>query len=686
MPIIKRLTAFFQKQRFSTLSIPLALLAACVLAFGLLIPWLGYYHDEWHFIYYHAIRGAQGLVDLFTYDGHPLAVWSYIISFDLLGVGPLGWHIYALLWRWLAVSLFWLCLDRLWPDRKRFTFIAALLFAVYPIFVLQVLPISYFEVWISFFLLWLSFYWMLEAVRQPHRFWLFTALAIAAKFGHMFTSEYTWGLELIRPLFIWFFLPTKMPWREKLIKAIQICLPYFILLGAIGGWRGLIYQAGRKEIGFQTGILYAPLQTAIAWIQHTLPDLALVLFTSWYDVLQPSDLFLGSRFNLVILGLSVISGVLIFFYLQHLPEPAEERQSANTGLRAAVLISLTGLIVGTIPSYTAGYTIYLSAPPGNTRFALGVMPAAALLISALLELLISSNRARLALVAILTGLSIGWHVRYTSEFRDLWKYQVNFYRQLTWRVPAMKPGTALVSMGEFFPPIRHPSAILAVSGDYPTAMAINTIYGGKPGADGKIPYWFFQSPEALRAAPGPLYGQHLDANFAGEPKQSLLFSYRPQDGQCLQIFSPADAPVEFSGNFPPASLEGIDTNTQTDFSLLDQILGPADLNNWCYFYEKAELARQRENWQAIAQLWEAATAKNLRPADGREYLPFVVSFAKLDDWKQALTITRAAGKTTRRGADIYCQVWGQLENETQSSTEKETALAQFREIFPCQRP
>src|SRR5512133_3884739 len=94
--------------RFTEKSAPLALLAALVLAFGLMIPWLGFYHDELHFIYYDAIRGPKGLVELFNYDGHPLTVWFYLLSFNLLGVRPLGWHIYSLLWRWMAVSMFWL--------------------------------------------------------------------------------------------------------------------------------------------------------------------------------------------------------------------------------------------------------------------------------------------------------------------------------------------------------------------------------------------------------------------------------------------------------------------------------------------------------------------------------------------------------------------------------------------------
>ena len=62
------------------------------------------------------------------------------------------------------------------------------------------MPISYFEVWIGYFMFFLSLYLTAQAVQQPQKFWLFTTLAILAKIGQMFTSEYTWGMEMMRPV------------------------------------------------------------------------------------------------------------------------------------------------------------------------------------------------------------------------------------------------------------------------------------------------------------------------------------------------------------------------------------------------------------------------------------------------------------------------------------------------------
>jgi hypothetical protein len=103
-----------------------------VAAFGLLLTQLGFAYDEWHFIYY-ARRGIDGMLELFNYDGHPQAVWYYLLGFRLLGYNSTSWHIYSLTLRWLAVFLFWLCLQILWPAQKRQVFVASAIFALYPL-------------------------------------------------------------------------------------------------------------------------------------------------------------------------------------------------------------------------------------------------------------------------------------------------------------------------------------------------------------------------------------------------------------------------------------------------------------------------------------------------------------------------------------------------------------------------
>ena len=197
---MKALTDHIQKIRFTKNSAPFALLGAMVLAYGLLIPWLGFYQDDWHHVYYAYARGIDSLWELLSYDGRPFAGWVYVTGFSLLGFKPIAWQISTLILRWLTVSFIWAVFEQLWPDRTRQNFTAALFFAIYPFFLIQPLSVAYAVHWSGYLLYALSMWLMLLAVKYPRRFALFTVLALAAEAIQLFTLEYFAGIELLRPI------------------------------------------------------------------------------------------------------------------------------------------------------------------------------------------------------------------------------------------------------------------------------------------------------------------------------------------------------------------------------------------------------------------------------------------------------------------------------------------------------
>jgi len=83
--------------RFSEKSVPWVLLSACILAYGLLIPQLGYFQDDWAYVYNFYMFGQEGIVNFLAYDGRPFATWVYIIGFNIFGYKPLLWHIAILI-------------------------------------------------------------------------------------------------------------------------------------------------------------------------------------------------------------------------------------------------------------------------------------------------------------------------------------------------------------------------------------------------------------------------------------------------------------------------------------------------------------------------------------------------------------------------------------------------------------
>src|SRR6267142_1629852 len=116
--------------------VPLVLLFLSVLSYALLIPWLGFYGDDWAGVWVSHSLGAHGLREYASLS-RPFEGWVFTWATALLGEAPVHWHVFALLTHWLSAVAVWWSLRGLWPQRTQEVTSIALLFAVYPGFAVQ---------------------------------------------------------------------------------------------------------------------------------------------------------------------------------------------------------------------------------------------------------------------------------------------------------------------------------------------------------------------------------------------------------------------------------------------------------------------------------------------------------------------------------------------------------------------
>jgi hypothetical protein len=69
------------------------------------------------------------------------------------------------------------------------------------------------------------------------------------------------------------------------------------------------------------------------------------------------------------------------------------------------------------------------------------------------------------------------------------------------------------------------------------------------------------------------------------------------------------------------------------------IFGDEPVHGWCYYYQKADLARQRGDWEEVARLAEEVDILDLRPNDQIEWMPFLQSYALLNERKHVKEIS-----------------------------------------------
>jgi hypothetical protein len=90
------------------------------------------------------------------------------------------------------------------------------------------------------------------------------------------------------------------------------------------------------------------------------------------------------------------------------------------------------------------------------------------------------------------------------------------------------------------------------------------------------------------------------------------------------------------------------------------IFGPEPAHTWCYFFQKADLARQIEDWDEILALYAQAQQMGLSPEYGAEYIPLIEAYTQTGNWHKAYDLTFAAAELTPGLKRMMCANWVRL--------------------------
>jgi hypothetical protein len=186
----------------------------------------------------------------------------------------------------------------------------------------------------------------------------------------------------------------------------------------------------------------------------------------------------------------------------------------------------------------------------------------------------------------------------------------------------------------------------------------------------------------------PVKQNYLAASFTGSTSQVVVIYFQPPG--CLRVMDPeveADIWV-----VPPSLRETLKLATTAPILPGGDARPPAALyggepqRNWCYYFEKADLARQQGDWESAAALGDQAFALGDYPNDAMERFPFIEAYAHTGQWNRALELTRDTRDIAPLYARLGCKLWARIEREAPAGDAKESALAQAGEILGCAVP
>ena len=110
---------------------------------------------------------------------------------------------------------------------------------------------------------------------------------------------------------------------------------------------------------------------------------------------------------------------------------------------------------------------------------------------------------------------------------------------------------------------------------------------------------------------------------------------------------------------------------------------PEPERSWSYYFAKAELSRQQEDWDQVIQLIEEARSLGYEPEDPLEWLTYIEAQALTGNMEAAERLSRDVFRQengTRRG---LCQLWNRLQVQGSIDIEGEPHVDQLVSDFEC---
>lgn len=649
--------------RPSQRSTPIVFALITIVGYGLLLPFTGFYWDDWPFAWIARFLGPSEFNSAFA-PFRPFLGPIFYFTTSLIPPVPIYWQSFALVIRFIIGSSAWWMFKQIWPERPRVALIATLFILIFP---------GYSQHWVAFthinqelipfiFCL-LSFGFTFKALRSEKPA-TYAIIALLLQFCGIFPTEYFFGMEGLRFLFLLSIFQGNL--FERFTKTLKIWWPYLLIWILNAAWLIYYYKFGPYT---SYEVTAAQSLSVLSFLREALDALWKAGFYIWIQVLALTFTSLSAPASLLTLGLILLSFAFLTPYLKSLAQSKDNKDDSETMFSVSlIIIGILGILLGRLPSLAAGLPLTLQS--SYDRFMISMMLGGSLFLLGVIELLFKSNRVKTYIFALIIAFGIGQQFFNANIFRRDWENQRDIYWQMTWRIPALEPNTVLLT---------HQMPI-----DYETDISftapINWMYAPNyTRAD--LPYLMLYTEKRLGGttlaslAPNqPISFPYRTVIFHGNTSQAVVI-YMPQDG-CLRVLDPMRGDMDVYAKLPDILVNAIPLSDMS--RIIPNTKPPAipmffsePKHEWCYYFAKAELAQQTDDYQTVVSLGDEAISLGYKPTDQNEWLVFIKAYALTGDLETAETLSTAALTEDIRIRRGVCTAWEQVQLNGQEGSEDE---------------
>jgi hypothetical protein len=606
------------------------------------------YRDDWYYMM-DRLMGGHGIFESMFQIDRPARAPLFEAYFQLFGTQPLPYHLSSYFWRLLGgLGAYWL-FNLLWPKNRQACFYMALLFTLYPGYLRWMEGFEDQPQILSLFLMVFSIALTIKAITvQPLPakigYWLG---AIITGCAYLALVDFAIGMEFFRLLCVVIVLLREqkdLPPLKKYFWIFRCWAPAILIPGVFLVWRMFIFHNQREatDVGLQLSFLAnSPILTGLTWISNLFLSTVNTAFQAW--VLPQFQQLFALRLTEIGIGILLALLAILLIYLANAYLLRLDQQPASLGepqpppaswRSEAVVIGLAGVIAGLLAVTIANRYVTFES---FSHYALPASLASACLIVGLL-FYISDRRLRLIVISFLVGCALLTHYVYSMRVLAEERSISDFWHQVAWRAPGIRPGTSLLVN---YPGVNYGEDIDAVAGP------ANYIYYPQETDQNPVNYPLSTLPQMRYTINNVLTGGSSPRSYRthtwSDNFDNILVISQPSRSSCVRFIDRRWPYYSTDDQYPilaTGSRSKID-NVITDGEppILDEkIFGPEPVHSWCYYFEKASLAVQQGDWQKAVDLGNEALDLGLHPIDRVEWMPFLQANAVMGNAEKFKTL------------------------------------------------
>jgi hypothetical protein len=582
----------------------------------------GWIPDEWLRIFTIENEGPFYLVREFMID-RPLRGYMERFLITIIGTRMLHFQLIGLFLRLIDTIAFFAILMFLFPKRREENLMASALALIFPGYGQQMHSMDYMAQMVSHAAMVLSFVVCLLPIYFK-KAWLH-AIAIPVSLLLVITSagimELYIGMDLFRYFLIYLALRQYSRQPVTFGRFAAYSAPYTLGTIAFSVWRVFFFENQRASI--ETGPMLENLKSLQGLMQLAgalFENLYRLIISAWYQPLIAYFEYIRLDWLAAAVMMTFAGAAAQFLITRLNRQPSSPEQGSHSDPYARWMV-IGGVVfaIGSLAPIVFGGREIVYSTTARDRFSFPGMMGSVMIVVGVLSLLRPQLRNGIWLVLAVSSLLVHSGIANLNEIR--YQTERTTWWQFSWRVPDLEPKTVVTGRVDNVAWNESQAIWSPINLMYHPGRPY-VIIGGEVLNSGTQEFVTEQilSPQRKRGY-----------SWTNDFSQVLIFS-RPE-GSCLQMLDGKHP--EISGKVdkiiqavaPFSQLERIDPFAEKQPQLDPNYFGTEPGHDWCYYYQKAQLARQQRDWDLAAGLGAEALANGYTPNDPVEWIVIVQAFA-----------------------------------------------------------